>query len=133
MALLKRASLQLVSTNFPTQISPLGFIPGFITTRELDSTWVRAPSTCNLNLEAGHIRLRLACSSMQRNRFSSDKIITRSQRLRNRKSALPAVCVKNLSSPGGSCTRVSVFGDLEEGAGGGGFGVRDLRHVDQDG
>jgi hypothetical protein len=102
-----------------------------VATRERDTRGGCAASTSNLDLEARNVWLRLASTGVQRNSLSTDKVVTRSDVLGNSERTLSAVGVEDLGSPGSGGASVAVFCDLEERAAGGGFGVGDLGHVDE--
>jgi hypothetical protein len=67
--------------------------------REGNTGRVRTTSACNLNLEARNIRLWVANTSMQCNRFSADEVVAGSNRLGDGEGALSAVGVEDLCAP----------------------------------
>jgi len=131
MAFEKRGSLRFVSKS--SSIENDNNIPELVSTGEADTRRSRAATTSNLDLEARNIRLRLSSTSVQRNRLSTHKVVTRCQALGHSKGPLSAVGVQDLSTPGSGGTRVSVLGDLEERSRCGRLCVGHLGHVDQDG
>lgn len=70
---------------------------------------------------------------MQCNGLSADEVVASGNVLGHREGTLAAVCVEDLGAPGWGCAFVAVLSDLEERASGGGGGVGDLGHVDEDG
>jgi hypothetical protein len=101
--------------------------------RERNTSRVRATSTSNLDLEASDVWLGLTNTGVQRKNLSTDEVVAGSDALGDGERALSAVGVEDLSSPGGDGAGVAIFCDLEERAAGGGFGIRHLGHVNENG
>jgi hypothetical protein len=108
-------------------------IPQRVSTREANTSRVRASAVLDVNLEARDVRLRVASTGVKGNDLRADKVVAGSQGLGNSKGALAAVGVEDLSAPGSGRAAVAILGDLEPRSAGCGLGVRDLGHVNYHG